>query len=92
MVLELGGVHFVFRVVEGVLVEVREEDRLAVRWLHVFATAPVAVAAGADLVVEAAVDFVLLGAEDGGEVAGCDGRVIMGTWWEGGRGERTYPL
>ena len=34
------------------------------------ARAAVAVAAGADLVVEGTVDFVLLGAEDGGEVVG----------------------
>ena len=34
-----------------------------------FARAAVAVAAGADFVVEGAVDFVLFGAEDGGEVA-----------------------
>ena len=33
-----------------------------------FAGAAVAVAAGADFVVEGAVHFVLLGAEDGGEV------------------------
>jgi len=36
----------------------------------VLATAAVAVAAGADFVVEGAVDFILLGAEDGGEVIG----------------------
>lgn len=35
-----------------------------------FSRAAVAVAACADLVVEGAVDFVLLGAEDGGEVVG----------------------
>lgn len=34
------------------------------------ARAAIAVAAGADLVVEGAVDFVLLGTEDGGEVVG----------------------
>jgi hypothetical protein len=36
----------------------------------VFPAAAVAVAAGADLVVEGAVDLVLLGAEDGGEEVG----------------------
>ena len=36
------------------------------------ARTPVAVAAGADFVVEGAVDFVLLCAEDGGEVLGHD--------------------
>ena len=34
-----------------------------------FATAPIAVSAGADFVVEGAIYFVLLCAEDGGEVA-----------------------
>jgi hypothetical protein len=36
----------------------------------VFARAAVAVTAGANLVVEGAVDFVLLRAEDGGEIVG----------------------
>ena len=35
------------------------------------ATAAITVPAGADFVVEGAVDLVLLGAEDGGEVASC---------------------
>ncbi len=35
-----------------------------------FARAAVTVSAGADLVVEGAVDFVLLGSEDRGEVVG----------------------
>jgi hypothetical protein len=39
----------------------------------VFARASVAVAAGADFVVEGAVDLVLLGTEDGGEVVGHGG-------------------
>jgi hypothetical protein len=34
------------------------------------------VAAGADFVVEGAVDLVLLGTEDGGEVVGHDGGVV----------------
>ena len=72
MVLQLRRVHFVFGVVGWVLVEVGEEDGLAVGGLDVFAGAAVAVAAGADFVVETAVYFVLLCAEDGGEVAeGC---------------------
>lgn len=42
-----------------------------------FARAAVTVSAGADLVVERAVDFVLLGTEDGGEVVGhCCGDAI----------------
>lgn len=45
-----------------------------------FARAAVAVTAGADLVVETAVDLVLLGTEDGGEVVGHVGalRVCVG--------------
>ena len=38
----------------------------------VLARTPIAVAAGADFVVEGAVDFVLLCAEDGGEILGHD--------------------
>lgn len=68
VVLELGGVHFVFRVEGGVLVQVGKEDCLAVAGLDVFAGAAVAVAAGADFVVEGAIDFVLLCSEDGGEI------------------------
>lgn len=72
VVLQLRRVHFVFRIVGWVLVEIGEEDGLAVGGLDVFAGAAVAVAAGADFVVETAVYFVLFGAEDGGEVAvGC---------------------
>lgn len=45
------------------------------------ARAAVAVAAGSDLVVEGAVDLVLLGAEDGGEVVGhCDGGRWVWFW------------
>lgn len=66
MVLQLAWVHLVLRVVGRVLVEVGEQDGLAVRGLDVFARAAVAVSAGADFVVEGAVDFVLFGAEDGG--------------------------
>lgn len=70
MVLQLAGVHLVFRVVGRVLVEVGQEDGLRVRGLDVLARAAVAVPARADLVVEGAVDFVLLCAEDGGEIRG----------------------
>lgn len=70
MVLQLTGVHLVFGIVGRVLVEVWEEDGLRVGGFDVFARAAVAVAAGADFVVEGAVYFVLLGAEDGGEIAG----------------------
>ena len=73
VVLQLCRVHFIFRVVGRVLVEVGQEDGLGVGGLDVFAGTAIAVAAGADLVVETAVDFVLFGAEDGGEVVrhGC---------------------
>ena len=64
VVLQLLLVHAALGVVRRVLVEVRHEDRLRVGWLDVLATAAVAVAAGADFVVEGAVDLVLLGAED----------------------------
>lgn len=55
--------------------QVRQQDRLRVRGLDVFPRAAVAVAARADLVVEGAVDLVLLCAEDGGEVGGWEGKV-----------------
>jgi hypothetical protein len=55
--LDLLRVHLVLGVVLRVLVEVREQDRLRVGWLDVFARAPVAMAAGADFVVEGAVDL-----------------------------------
>lgn len=74
VVLQLARVHLVFGVVGRILVQVRQEDGLGVRGLDVLAAAAVAVPAGADLVVEGAVDFVLLRAEDGGEVAGVGGK------------------
>lgn len=68
MVLQLAGIHLVLRIVGGVLVEVRQQDGLAVRRLDVLARAPVAVSARPDLVVEGAVHLVGLCAEDTGEV------------------------
>jgi len=54
----------------------------------VFARAAVAVAAGADLVVEGAVDLILLRAEDGGEVVGHgDGFFFAAVGWLGGQRE-----
>lgn len=67
VVLQLGRVHAVLGVEGGVLVEVGHEDGLRVGGLDVFAGAAIAVAAGADLIVEGAVDFILLCSEDGGE-------------------------
>lgn len=57
VVLQLAGVHAVLGVEGRVLVEVGHEDRLRVGRLDVFARAAVAVAAGADFVVEGAVDL-----------------------------------
>lgn len=78
MVLELRSIHARFVVVCRVLVEIGEQDGLGVGGFDVFARAAVAVAAGADFVVEAAVDFVLFGAEDGGEVVGHVSRWVCG--------------
>lgn len=82
VVLQLAGVHLDLGVVGRVLVEVGEQDGLAVRRLDVFAGAAVAVAACADLVVEGAVDFVGFGTEDAGEVV----RHCV-SLWSGLRGE-----
>lgn len=72
MHLHLLRVHLVLGIVRRVLVKVGQQDGLRVRRLDVFPRAAVAVAAGANLVVEGAVDLVLLGTEDGGEVVGHD--------------------
>jgi len=64
IVLHLLCIHLVLGVVRRVLVEVGEEDGLRVGWLDVFARAAVAVAAGADFVVEGTIHFVLFRAED----------------------------
>lgn len=79
MVLQLTRVHLILWVVGRVLVQVWEEDGLAVGGLDVFSRAAVSVAAGADLVVEGTVYFVGFGAEDAGEVVGhCDGSEVVG--------------
>lgn len=77
--LHLLGVHLVLWVVRRVLVQIGQQDRLAVRRLDVLARASVSVTARADFVVEGAVDLVLLGTEDGGEVVGHDVRFIRRT-------------
>jgi len=74
-------------VVRGVLVHRGQQDGLRVRRLDVFPGAPVAVAAGADLVVEGAVYFVLLRAKDGGEKVGHGGRVCVDRTFVG-KGDR----
>lgn len=57
VVLQLARVHLVLGVVRRVLVQVRQQDRLRVGGLDVLARAAIAVAAGADFVVEGAVDL-----------------------------------
>jgi len=84
VILQLTRVHPVLGVVGRVLIEIWEENGLAVRGLDMFAGATIAVAAGADFVVKRAVYFVLLGAEDGGEVVChfCGSESASGlVWW-----------
>jgi hypothetical protein len=64
VILQLTRVHLVLRVIGGILVHVWKEDCLRVGWLDVFPRAAIAMSACADLVVERAVDFVLLRAKD----------------------------
>lgn len=73
MHLHLRRVHLVLRIILRVLIQVREQDGLRVRGFDVLARAAVAVSTGAYLVVETAVDLVLLRAEDGGEIICHDG-------------------
>jgi len=68
VILQLTRIHLVLGIVRRVLIEVGEEDGLRVRGLDVFARTAVAVAAGADLVVEGTVYFVGFSTEDTGEV------------------------
>jgi hypothetical protein len=68
VVLQLTRVHLVLWVVGRVLIQVWEEDGLAVGGLDVFSRAAVPVAARADLVVEGTVYFVGFGTEDTGKV------------------------
>lgn len=72
MVLQLAWVHLVLGVVGRVLVHVWHQDGLRVGRLDVFPRASVAMSAGSDLVVEGAIDLVLLGTENGGEIVGHD--------------------
>ena len=68
MVLQLRWIHLVLGIVGRVLVQVRQEDRLRVRGLDVLPRASVSVPTCADLVVEGAVNFVLLRAENRREI------------------------
>lgn len=69
VVLQLRRVHAVLGVEGRVLVQVRHQDRLRVGRLDVLPAAAVAMAAGANLVVEGAVDLVYVGGEGRGEVS-----------------------
>ncbi len=92
VVLQLARVHLVLGVVGRVLVQVGQEDGLRVGGFDVLAAAAVAVPAGADFVVEGAVDLVLLRAEDGGEVAGGEeGAISWGLGGGRGRDGLTWP-
>ena len=64
VILQLTCIHLILRIIGRVLVEVGQENGLGVRGLDVFSRAAVAVATGADFVVEGAVYFVGFGAED----------------------------
>ena len=70
VILQLAGVHSVLGVECGILVHVRHQDGLGVRWLDMLPGAAVTVSAGTDLVVEGAVDLVLFRTENGGEIGG----------------------
>lgn len=70
VVLHLTGVHLVLGVVGRVLVHVGHQDGLRVRGLDMFAGASVSVSACTDLVVERAIDLVLLSTENGSEISG----------------------
>jgi hypothetical protein len=72
VVLQLTGVHLALWVVGWVLIHVGHQDRLGVRWLDMFAGASVTVSAGANLVVEGAIDLVLFCTENGSEIVGHD--------------------
>lgn len=75
--LHLLRVHLVLGVVRRVLVEIGQQNRLRVGRLDVLSRAAVAVAACANLVVEGAVDLVLLGSENGGEIVRHDRGVLV---------------
>ena len=75
VVLHLTGVHLVLGVVGRVLVHVGHQDGLRVGRLDMFAGASVSVSACTNLVVEGAIDLVLLGTENGSEISGHGERV-----------------
>jgi len=85
VILQLACVHLVLRVVSRVLVEVGEENRLAVGRLDMLSRTAVAVPACTDLIVEGTVDFVGFSAENAGEVVrhveGGGGFAGVLEWW-----------
>lgn len=70
VVLQLAGVHLILGVVGWVLVHVRHQDSLRVGRLDMFTGAAISVPTCADLVVERAIDLVLLCTENGSEIVG----------------------
>jgi len=68
VMLQLCWGHLELRVICGVLVEVGKEDGLRVGGFDMFARASITVSASSDLVVERAVDLILLSAKNGGEI------------------------
>lgn len=72
VVLQLRRVHAVLGVVRRVLVQVRHQDRLTVRWFDMFAGAAIAMAAGTDFLQRKAM------------LAYCDSACSIGgerDWW-----------
>lgn len=70
MILQLTRIHAVLRVEGGILIHVRHQDGLGVRGLDMLPGAPIAVSAGADLVIEGAIDLVLFRTKNGREIVG----------------------
>ena len=59
MHLHLLRVHFILGIIRRILVQVGQEDCLAVGWLDVLSRTAITVTAGTNFVVERAVDLVL---------------------------------
>jgi len=76
VVLQLRRIHLVLSVKAWVVVEIREENCLRIRRFYMLPRAAVTVAARSDFVVEAAIDLVLFGTEDGSEVVGHVDRIV----------------
>lgn len=59
MSLELHGIHLILRVVSGILVQIREKNGLRIRRLNMLPRASITMTAGANLIVEGAIDLGL---------------------------------